>query len=168
MAGGWMGWRRFEGVLRLGLGKEGATICLRGVVVAPEVEGTTGGGTGRRDFGFAKLSSMRVSLRDDPCCDVEAIRSGGGAGLSSFFCFTAAAGLSNGRCPLNKGIGNTRLFSLPCLGGRFDARVSVRPEATSGSCTMEGDHRLWLTEYFKEYSTYHSFTTQTLRTISKR
>lgn len=119
------------------MGKEGATICLRGVVAACEVEETTGGGTSRSDFGFAKLSSTRVSLRDDPCCDVEAIRGGGGAGLSSFFCFTAAAGLF----PLNEGIGNTRLFSLPCLGGRFDARVSVRPEASSGSCTMEGDRR---------------------------
>lgn len=133
MAGGWMGWRRFEGVLRLGLGKEGATICLRGVFVAREVEATTGGGTSLSDFGFAKLSSTRVSLRDAPCCDVEAIGGGGRAGLSSFFCFAAAGS------PLNEGIGNRRLFPPLRFGGRFEARISVR---AAGSCTMEGDHGL--------------------------
>ena len=30
--GRWIDWRALEGVLRLGLGNEGATICLRGVV----------------------------------------------------------------------------------------------------------------------------------------
>lgn len=148
MTGGWMGWRCFEGVLRLELGKEGATICLRGVVAVRELEATTGGrggGTSRSDFGFGRLSSTLVSLRRAPCCDVEATRGGGGGGLSSF-CF-AAAGL-----PWNEGIGNTRLFPLLRPGSGFNAKASVsgrRVEASSGSCTMEGNHGLLVHRKFR-------------------
>jgi hypothetical protein len=82
---------------------------------------------------------MRVSLCDAPCCDMEAIKGGGGGGLKSFFCL-AAAGASN-RNELN----NARFVSSLRLGGRFDVKASVldrRVEASSHSCTMEGDHGL--------------------------
>ena len=64
--GCWIDWRALEGVLRLGLGNEGATICLRGVVAVRELDGMAngGGGASRMDLGFTGLSSRRNSLRD--------------------------------------------------------------------------------------------------------